>query len=138
MAFIDFTDAALQALPATSAAFGRTIPETPVVAAADPLSHFERRIVELARTDSLETLRPQRKRGWFARLIFGPQPPSPMLANEQLEALRRLAVQAWHNGYTLPASVMKEARVAGHSEAKIGAVIDFIGRSRAPFRRLAA
>lgn len=137
MAFIDFTDAALHALPATATAFGRNIPEAPL-AGADPLSHFERRIVELARTDSLDTLLPQRKRGWFARLIFGPQPPSPMLANEQLEALRRLAVQAWHNGYTLPASVMKEARVAGHSEAKIGAVIDFIGRSRAPFRRLAA
>jgi len=129
MAFIDFSDAALQALPVT-----RTFPEPP----AEPLSRFERRIVELARDDGLAPLLPQRKRGWFARLILGPQPPSPMLANEQLEALRRLAVQAWHHGYTLPASVMKEARTAGHSEAKIGAVIDLIGRSRAPFRRLAA
>lgn len=129
MAFIDFSDAALQALPVN-----RTFSETP----AKPLSRFERRIVELARDDGLATLLPQRKRGWFARLILGPQPPSPMLANEQLEALRRLAVQAWHHGYTLPASVMKEARTAGHSEAKIGAVIDLIGRSRAPFRRLAA
>ncbi|MBO9725379.1 MAG: hypothetical protein J7530_13460 [Novosphingobium sp.] len=137
MAFIDFTDAALQALPAFRTVT-ETAPAAAPVAANEPLSRFERRIVELAREDGLDTLKPQRKRGWFARLIFGPQPPSPMLANEQLEALRRLAVQAWHHGYTLPASVMKEARVAGHSEAKIGAVIDFIGRSRAPFRRLAA
>lgn len=138
MAFIDFTDAALQALPAFRIVTETAPVAAPVAAANEPLSRFERRIVELAREDGLDTLKPQRKRGWFARLIFGPQPPSPMLANEQLEALRRLAVQAWHHGYTLPASVMKEARVAGHSEAKIGAVIDFIGRSRAPFRRLAA
>ena len=133
MAFIDFSDAALQALPVT-----RPIPETPLGAVSEILSRFERRIVELARGDGLETLRPQRKRGWFARLVLGPTPPSAMLANEQLEALRRLAVQAWHKGWTLPVSALKDARAAGYSDAKIGAVIDFIGRSRAPFRRLAA
>lgn len=130
MAFIDFTDAALQALPSSLA--------QPPKSLAEPLSTLEKRIVALARNDGLHSLREQRKRGWLARLILGPTPPSAMLANEQLEALRRLAVRAWHHGFTLPVSALKEARAAGYSEAKIGAVIDIIGRQRAPFRSIAA
>ncbi|WP_404478245.1 hypothetical protein [Novosphingobium sp. BL-52-GroH] len=130
MAFIDFADAAHQMVPAVS--------KTAAPSAAAPLSALERRIVALARHDGLDTLRPRRKRGWLARLILGPTPPSAMLANEQLEALRRLAVRAWQQGYTLPVSALKEARAAGYSETKIGAVIDTINQSRTPFRRLAA
>jgi hypothetical protein len=130
MAFIDFADAAHQMVP--------TIAQAAAPSAAHPLSALEQRIVALARQDGLDTLRPQRKRGWFLRLVLGPTPPSAMLANEQLEALRRLAVRAWQQGYTLPASALKEAHAAGYSMAKIGAVIDTINRSRTPFRRLAA
>ncbi|WP_285017566.1 hypothetical protein [Novosphingobium sp. fls2-241-R2A-195] len=130
MAFIDFSDAALQALPISLAPSAKT--------PGEPLTLTERRILALARTDGMQSLKPQRKRGWLARLILGPTPPSPMLANERLEALRRLAVRAWHHGYTLPVSALKEARDAGYSEAKIGAVIDTIGRTRAPFRSIAA
>lgn len=126
MAFIDFSDAALQALPAA------------IVHPVEALTTLERRIIALARGDGLPSLKPQRKRGWLLRLILGPTPPSAMLANEQLEALRRLAVRAWHHGYTLPVSALREAREAGYSEAKIGAVIDTIGRERAPFRSIAA
>lgn len=126
MAFIDFTDAALQALP------------TQTSHTVETLTAIEHRIVALARDDGMQSLKPQRKRGWLARLILGPNPPSPTLANEQLEALRRLAVRAWHHGYTLPVSALKDARDAGYSEAKIGAVIDTIGRSRPPFRSIAA
>jgi hypothetical protein len=135
MAFVNFSDAALhaEARPASLIA--------PLAATARPaevLEILERRVVALARNDRLESLRPQRKRGWFARLVLGPTPPSAMLANEQLEALRRLAVHAWHKGWTLPVSALKDARAAGYSDAKIGAVIDIIGRERAPFRRLSA
>ncbi|MFC0204611.1 hypothetical protein [Novosphingobium soli] len=130
MAFIDFSDAALQALPVALS--------HPAEVGREALTGLERRVVALARGDGLDTLRPQRKRGWLARLILGPNPPSAMLANERLEALRRLAVQAWHKGYTLPVSALRDARAAGYSEDQIGAVIDIIGRERAPFRRLAA
>ncbi|MFC3215140.1 hypothetical protein [Novosphingobium panipatense] len=126
MAFIDFSDAALQVLP------------NPVDYPLSSLTEMEQRIVALARADGLQSLKPVRKRGWLARLILGPTPPSPMLANEQMEALRRLAVRAWHHGYTLSASALAEAREAGYSDAKIGAVIDAIGRSREPFRSIAA
>ncbi|MCJ2177199.1 hypothetical protein [Novosphingobium album (ex Hu et al. 2023)] len=135
MSFIDFSDAAHMALPVPHA-------DLPVdirtIGFAEALTVQEHRIVELARHDGLETLRTPRKRGWLARLILGPQPASAMLANERLEALRRLAVQAWHKGYRLPVSALKEAHTAGFSEDQIGAVIDTIGRARPPFRKAAA
>lgn len=153
MAFIDFADAALQSPPlaqqmispsvhtSTHASPHPSVAHVPMLQAeilpaqADlTLSALERRVVELARQDGLETLQPQRKRSWLARLILGPQPPSPMLADERLEALRRLAVQAWHKGYTLPASALREARLAGFSEVQVGAVVDAIGRARPAFR----
>ncbi|CCA90204.1 MULTISPECIES: hypothetical protein [unclassified Novosphingobium] len=135
MAFIDFTDAAPEALAAPA---NRSVQDTRRFPSVSALSDLEHRIVELARGDGLETLRPQRKRSWLGRLILGPQPISPELANERLEALRKLAVQAWHKGYTLPVSAVREAQAAGYSEAQVGAVIDTIGRMRVPFRRLAA
>ncbi|VWX54661.1 hypothetical protein [Novosphingobium sp. 9U] len=144
MAFIEFADAAPAALPiAHSALFAvprgaaRAVEAAPAVL-AEPLSTLERRVVVLARTDGIETLRPHRKRSWLAKLVLGPAAPSPVLANERLEALRRLAVQAWHHGYTLPASALREAKLAGFDETQISAVVDMIGRSRPPVRRLAA
>ncbi|MBB4859091.1 hypothetical protein HNO88_002417 [Novosphingobium chloroacetimidivorans] len=144
MAFIEFTNAAPAALPiAHSALFAvprgapRVAEVTPIIT-PEPLSTLERRVVLLAREDGMETLRPRRKRSWLARLMLGPQAPSPVLANERLEALRRLAVQAWHHGYTVPASALREAKQAGFDETQIGAVIDMIGRSRPAVRRLAA
>ncbi|MET1753987.1 hypothetical protein ABVV53_00690 [Novosphingobium sp. RD2P27] len=134
MAFIDFKDGTLQAAVPVLA-LGRSQVLAPL---AEPLTQLERRVIELAREDSLASLRPQRKRSWLARLVFGPQPPSPVLANDRLEALRRLAVQAWHHGYQLPASALKAASEAGYSETQIGAVIDTIARLRKPLRRLPA
>jgi hypothetical protein len=133
MAFIDFRDDAALAAPTLSLAA-----LAPATRRAEPLSVLERRVIELAREDRLASLRPVRKRSWLARLVFGPQPPSPMLANERLEALRRLAVVAWHHGYQLPASALREAQAAGYSEAQAGAVVDLIARLRAPVRRLVA
>lgn len=145
MAFIEFANAAPSALPiAHSALFAvprgasRSAQELAPFIVTQPLSTLERRVVMLAREDKIETLRPYRKRSWLARMILGPAQPSPVLANERLEALRRLAVQTWHNGYTLPVSALREAKENGFSEAQIGAVIDMIGRERPAVRRLAA
>jgi hypothetical protein len=145
MAFIQFADAAPAALPiAHSALFAvprgaaRAIAEPAPLATEQPLTSLERRVVELAREDGIGTLRPYRKRSFLSRLILGPGQPSPVLANERLEALRRLAVQTWHHGYTVPISALREAKQAGYNEMQIGAVIDMIGRSRPAVRRLAA
>lgn len=135
MAFIDFRDAAHEALPVAVASPPDHIRP---IGIAEALTSLEHRVIELARRDGLETLHAPRKRGWFARLILGPQPASPMLANERLEALRKLAVQVWHKGYLMPPSALNEAHAAGFSEDEIGAVVDTIGRTRVPFQRLAA
>jgi len=134
MAFIDFKDGALHALPAPALARLGEVVARPL----DLLNDLERRIVQLARGDGLVSLRPRRKRSWLAQLVLGPQAPSPVLANERLEALRRLAVLTWHHGYQLPVSALREAQQAGYSEAQVGAVIDMVARLREPFRRLAA
>jgi hypothetical protein len=140
MAFIEFADAAPAALPIShSAPFAVPRGATRTIEAAfEPLTELERRVVELAREDGIHTLRPYRKRSWLGRIILGPGQPSPVLANERLEALRRLAVRAWHQGYTLPVSALREAKEAGFDETQIGAVIDMIGRARPAVRRLAA
>lgn len=138
MAFINFSDAALQTLSSPKSDIPPGIQSATTDAMITPLTVLEHRVIELARADGLESLRAPRKRGWFARLILGPAPVSPRLANEQLEALRRLAVHAWHKGYLLPVSALREAQAAGYSEDQVGAVIDTVGRLRAPFRRLAA
>jgi hypothetical protein len=132
MAFIDFRDHAAHAALAPAPNLW-TATRT-----AELLSTLERRVIELARDDKLASLRPVRKRSWLSRLVFGPQPPSPMFANEQLEALRRLAVMAWHHGYQLPASALRDAQAAGYSEVQTGAVVDLVARLQAPVRRLAA
>lgn len=128
MAFIDFSDAGMVALARLQFERAPTV----------ELSALERRVVELARDDRLETLRPARKQSWLGRLVFGPQLPSPSLANPRLEALRRLAVMAWHHGYQLPSSVLREAQDAGYSEAQAGAVVDLVAELRPPVRRRAA
>lgn len=128
MAFIDFSDAGMYAPPMLQFRAAHAV----------ELSVLERRVIELAREDRLETLRPARRRSWLARLVFGPQPPSPSLANPRLEALRRLAVMAWHQGYRLPASALRDAQDAGYSEAQAGAVVDLVAELRTPVRRRAA
>lgn len=135
MAYIEFSDAAYGALPIVGASPRSDIQATGF---AGTLTTQEQRVIELARRDGLETLRTPRKRGRLARLILGPQPASHMLANERLEALRRLAVHAWRHGYQLPESALNKAQAAGFSEDQIGAVIDIIGRARAPYQRFAA
>lgn len=132
MAFIDFRLNDTQPIACLS-----PVVET-LTARAEPLSVLERRVVERARDDRLTSLQPSRPRSWLGRLVFGPQPPSPMLANERLEALRRLAVVAWHEGYQLPASALREAQAAGFTETQTGAVVDLVARLQAPVRRLAA
>jgi hypothetical protein len=92
----------------------------------ETLSALEWRVVELAQADGLKSLQPVRKRSRLGRLVLGPTPPSKMLADERLEALRRLAVHAWHAGYTLPASAIGKAIKAGYTDLQVGAVIDTI------------
>ena len=64
-------------------------------------SPLEWSVIRLARVDSLATLRPAgRIRRWWNWLMG--RTGGPELANERLEALRRMAVLSWHYGFTVP------------------------------------
>lgn len=103
--------------------------------AAPVLSALERRVVEIARTDTLDTLKPRREHGWFIRLFMGRERASPALANETLEAIRRLAVTAWHREANPPARAIgltraiNEARAAGLGRDQIDEILAIIRRS---------
>jgi hypothetical protein len=123
MAFIDFSQAA--ALAPVHAAPAAVVPTASP--ASDEFSPLERRVLALAHFDGLDTLEPPRGRSWLGRLLFGPPPPSRALANERLEALRRLAVETRHKGWQVRPSAIKAAKAAGFSETQIGRVIDGVG-----------
>lgn len=79
---------ALTAIPAND-------PETP------EFTRLEWSVIRLARADGLSSLRDPGRLGRFANWLMG-RTGSPKLANERLEALRRMAVLSWHYGFTVP------------------------------------
>lgn len=64
-------------------------------------SPLEWSVIRLARIDSLSTLRAPGRFRRFISWLMG-RNGSPELANERLEALRRMAVLSWHFGFTVP------------------------------------
>ena len=64
-------------------------------------SALEWSIIRLARVDGLSTLRPAGSIRRFWNWLMG-RTGRPELANERLEALRRMAVLSWHYGFTVP------------------------------------
>jgi hypothetical protein len=71
-------------------------------------------VIRIARADSISTLRPagriRRFFGWLMGRSGGPE-----LANERLEALRRMAVLTWHYGFTVPGDDVASFISAGFS-----------------------
>ena len=78
------------------------LPGIPANDTAKPdFSRLEWSVIRLARVDSLSTLRPPGRFRRFVNWLMG-RKGSPELANERLEALRRMAVLSWHFGFTVP------------------------------------
>lgn len=75
-------------------------------------SRLEWQVVGLARRDRLSTLRAPNRWDRLRMLIFGHEPANT-LADKRLEALRRLAVEAWHRGRDVAPSALAQAREAG-------------------------
>ena len=79
-----------------------------------PFSPLEWSIIRLARVDGLSTLRApgllRRGYNWLIGRVG-----SPKLANERLEALRRIAVLTWHFGFSIPGDDVAEFFAAGFS-----------------------
>ncbi|OAN55775.1 hypothetical protein [Sphingobium sp. TCM1] len=122
MAFLDFA----QPLAGPQMAVGSSI--VPPASATD-FSAQEWQIVSLARTDGLRSLQGP---GRFARLrrwIFGEE-TNLALASDRLEALRRLAVEAWHKGYAVSLSGLAAFRAAGFSTAQLELLLATISAGR--------
>lgn len=125
MAYIDFA----QPLPAAGDGISLPAVAQRIKALATGFSAEEWQIVSLARTDGLSSLR---DRGAWTRLktlLFGPQPHFH-LASERLEALRRLAVEAWHNGFAVRLSAIARFRKAGFSDGQLELLLSAISAAR--------
>ena len=74
-------------------------------------SPLEWSVIRLARIDRLWTIREggRLRRLWNWLLARG----NPSLANEKLEALRRMAVLTWHYGFTVPGEDVRNFLSAG-------------------------
>lgn len=77
-------------------------------------SRLEWSVIRLARVDGLSTLREPGRWGRFVNWLTNRQ-GLPSLANERLEALRRMAVLSWHYGFTVPGDDVATFLSAGFS-----------------------
>lgn len=78
------------------------------------LSPLEWSVVALARRDSLGSLRSPSRMSVALGGLFGTR-HNPRLADPKLEALRRMAVHAWHRGYAVAKSELQAFVAAGYS-----------------------
>ena len=63
-------------------------------------------------------------------VVFGTGSENP-IADPRLEALRRLAVHAWHRGFAVPQSEMDRFFEAGFSVDQLELLLTSISRDRA-------
>ena len=108
MAYMDFTDA--QTLP--SAVRTPVADVTPAREAG--LSALEWSVVALARRDTLGSLRQPGRVSVALGGLFGTR-HNPRLADGKLEALRQMAVLAWHRGYAVAKSAVQAFLAAGYT-----------------------
>jgi hypothetical protein len=143
MAFIDFSEPA--AGPATMAnpshaAGRRKNPWQDIQADADSAStqaafdDLEWQVVALARRDRLSSLRGPSTWSRLVDIIFGKR-ANPALADSRLEALRRLAVEAWHHGYAVRPSALSSFEAAGFSIAQLELLLATISAGRSALGR---
>lgn len=107
---------------------------TTVPAADTGFSPLEWSVIALARRDKIASLREPGRLSRALGGVFGRGTQS-RLADPRLEAVRRLAVQAWHHGYTLPVSEIGRFLASGFSREQVETLLASIARARAGVRR---
>jgi hypothetical protein len=125
MAFISFAEGELLHAPA------------PSVAPRPSFSALEWSVIALARRDRLGTLNQPGRISKAIASLFGLWRDST-LADGRLEALRRMAVLAWHKGHTVPVSELRAFKAAGFSSDQYEMLQASIGSGRAQFERRSA
>ncbi|MFA5962521.1 MAG: hypothetical protein WC804_00755 [Sphingomonas sp.] len=94
------------------------------------LSALEWSVVALAGRDTLATLRAPSRMEIAMGMLFG-QRPNPRLADEKLEALRRMAVLGWHHGYVVPSWEIRAFVTAGYTIEQYETLLKSISAGRA-------
>lgn len=106
---------------------------TPAILAAEPakLSALEWQVVAIAQRDRMSSLEKPGRLAIALGVIFGGERGNPRLADPRLEALRRLAVIAWHRGFRVPQSEIQRFHDAGYTPGQLETLLTSIGRGRA-------
>jgi hypothetical protein len=125
MAYIDFA----QPLLAVGDGIPLSVVRDRIMATATGFSPNEWQVVQLARRDGMGSLREPGLWSRIKTMIFGPQPHF-RLASTRLEALRRLAVDSWHNGFAVRPSAITDFRNAGFSEGQLELLLSAITAAR--------
>jgi hypothetical protein len=131
MAFLAFNEPGMAGVARASVAGTAPVqrPAAGDVAPAPVLTDLERSVIAIARRDRVSSLRtPGRLSRWLG-VLFGLR-TSPRLADDRLEALRRIAVLSWRHGYTVPAAEVRAFLAAGYSSADYELVVDTIDAAR--------
>jgi hypothetical protein len=131
MAYLDFRTAELSG-SIGSALLRRTavLPE-PGVATFTALEWL---VIAVAERDRLSSLRQPGRLAVALGRLFGSS-ETPRLADPRLEALRRLAVIAWHRGFDVPQSELAAFHAAGFSVAQAEMLLQNVLSRRANRRR---
>lgn len=119
----------------SAAAAGRPVtlpvaPDAPAVA----FSPLEWSVIALAKTESPRSLAQPGRIARALGSLFGLGETSP-LADPRLEALRRLAIHAWHRGFALPPREIERFLASGYGEAHIETLVESITGLRIGTRR---
>jgi hypothetical protein len=97
-------------------------------------SPLEWSIIRLSRTQALSSIRKLGRLRRFYHWLIG-QTASRRLANERLEALRRIAVLSWHFGFSAPAEEVAAFLSAGFTPEQYELLVSSV---RAPQLRTIA
>ena len=106
-------------------------PATPIVGVqpAPRLSALEWSIVAMAERDRVSSLREPGRFSSALSSLFGVRRPN-RLANDRLEALRRIAVLAWHHRWNVPKSELNQFLASGFSLDQYELIQASIGKAR--------
>lgn len=99
-------------------------------AQASGFSGLEWSVIALAQRDRLESLREPGPIATALRTLFGTW-RNVRLADGRLEALRRMAVLAWHKSYTVPMSELRAFKAAGYTIEQFETLLSSVSRGRA-------
>jgi hypothetical protein len=125
MAYVSFAEGELLQAPRTSSA------QQP------GFSALEWSVIALARRDPLSSLNQPGRVAKALASLFGLWRDSS-LADGRLEALRRMAILAWRNGYAVPVSELRAFKAAGFSDEQYDVLQASIARGRAQSQRRSA